>query len=134
MDKFCYLGDTISASGGAEAATIARTRCGWGKFRELRPLLTMRRLPPHMKGKVYTSCVRRAMIYGSETWPVKSEDTDRMERNEMKMVRWMCGVRLQDRVSYADLRRRLGIKGIKEEMRICRLGWYGHVERMDDQN
>ena len=36
------------------------------------------------------------MIYGSETWPVKAGDTDRMERNEMKMVRWICGVRLQD--------------------------------------
>ena len=118
VDKFCYLGDTISVGGGAEAATIARTRCGWGKFRELRPLLTMRSLPLHLKGKVYTTCVRRAMIYGSETWPVKSEDTDRMERNEMKRVRWMCGVRLQDRVSNAELRRRLGIKGIKEEMRI----------------
>ena len=74
------------------------------------------------------------MIYGSVTWPVKSEDTDRMDGNEMRMVRWMCGVRLQDRVSNAELRRRLGIKGIKEEMRISRLGCYGHVERMDDQN
>ena len=32
MDKFCYLGDTISAGGGAEAAMIAKIRCGWGKF------------------------------------------------------------------------------------------------------
>ena len=32
-------------------------------------------------------------------------------------------------VSNAELRRCLGIKGIKEEMRISRLGWYGHVER-----
>ena len=78
----------------------------------------MRRLPLHLKGKVYTSCVRRALIYGSETWPVRSEDIDRMERNEMKMARWICGVRLQDRVSNVELRRRLGIKGINEEMRI----------------
>ena len=52
----------------------------------------------------------------------------------MEMVRWMCGLRLQDRVFNAELRRSLGIKGIKEKMRISRLGWYGHVERMDDQN
>ena len=59
VDKFCYLGDTISASGGgAEAATIARTRCGWGKSREIWPILTKRRLPLHLKGKVYTLCVR----------------------------------------------------------------------------
>ena len=73
----------------------------------------MRRLPLHLKGKVYTSCVRRAMIYGSETWPVMLEDTNRMEHNEMEMARWMCGARLQDRISNVELRRRLGIKGIK---------------------
>ena len=121
MDKFCYLGDTISAGGGAEAATIARTRCGWGKFRELRPLLTIRRLPPHLKGKVYTTCVRKATKYGSETWPVRLVDINRMERNEMKMVRWTCGERLQDRVSNVELRRHLDIRGIKDEMRISRL-------------
>ena len=54
VDKFCYLEDTISAGGEAEAATISKTRCGWVKFRELRPLLTMRRLPLHLKGKIYT--------------------------------------------------------------------------------
>ena len=32
------------------------------------------------------------------------------------------------------MRRRLGIKGINEEMRISRLGWFGYVERMDYQN
>ena len=30
VDKFCYLGDTISAGGGADAATIARTRVRLG--------------------------------------------------------------------------------------------------------
>ena len=59
-----------------------------------------------------------------------------MEHNEMEMARWMCGARLQNMISNVELRRRLGIKGIglKEEMRISRLGYFGHVERMDDQN
>ena len=52
----------------------------------------------------------------------------------MKMVRLMCGMRLKDRVSDVELRRRLGSKGINEEIGISRLGWFGHVERMDDQN
>ena len=39
--KFCYLGDMISAGGGAEESRIARIRCGWKKFRELLPLLIL---------------------------------------------------------------------------------------------
>ena len=46
----------------------------------------------------------------------------------------MCGVRLQDRVSNVEVRRHSGIRGIKEEMRISRLGCFGHMERMDDQH
>ena len=50
------------------------------------------------------------MLYGSETWPVKVEDTQRLHRNEMSMIRWMCGAKLRDRKSCDELRSLLGIK------------------------
>ena len=31
MGKFCYLRDTINANGGAESASVARTRCALSK-------------------------------------------------------------------------------------------------------
>ena len=34
VDRFCYLGDMLSAGGGCMAAATARCRCAWGKFRE----------------------------------------------------------------------------------------------------
>jgi hypothetical protein len=34
--------------------------------------------------------VRR--VDGSETWPMKVEDMQRLERTEKMMIRWMCGV------------------------------------------
>jgi len=33
VDSFCYLGDMISASGGAELASRMRVRYAWNKFR-----------------------------------------------------------------------------------------------------
>jgi len=33
VDKFCYLGDTLSVDGDADAAVEARIRTGWNKFR-----------------------------------------------------------------------------------------------------
>ena len=35
VPKFCYLGDTLEAGGGAEEAARARVRCAWAKFKEL---------------------------------------------------------------------------------------------------
>ena len=43
------------------------------KFRELLPFLTSRALPLEMKGRVYGSCVRSSMTYGSETRPLLAD-------------------------------------------------------------
>ena len=129
VEEFCYLGDMIGAGGGAGAAARARVRCAWSKFRELAPVLTSRGASLKVKGKVYRTCVQRVMVYGSETWPMKDEDMQRLERTERMMVRWMCGVRLKNRISSEELNGRLGIVRITEIVRRGRLGWFGHLER-----
>ena len=68
VKSFCYLGDRLNASGGSEAAVVARTRFGWIKFRECEGLLYERKFSLKMKGRIYQSCVRSAMLYRSETW------------------------------------------------------------------
>ena len=40
VDKFCYLGDTLSVDGDADAAVKTRIQIGWNKFRQLVSLLT----------------------------------------------------------------------------------------------
>jgi len=49
---------------------------------------------------------------GSEIWPIRKENEVVLQRAEMRMVRWMCGVNLQDRVPSKGLRERLGLDGI----------------------
>ena len=51
VTKFCYLGDTLGAAGGAEEAARARVRCAWTKFKELSSILTARGASYHIKGK-----------------------------------------------------------------------------------
>src|SRR2546425_1389079 len=87
VDKFCYLGDVIGKGGGAEEASRARVGCAWGKFRDLRRLLTVKRASLRVKGKIYRACVQRVLVYGSETWPMKVDDMQRLVRTENSMVR-----------------------------------------------
>jgi len=49
------------------------------------------------------------MLHGSETWPVRKENKVALQRAEMRMVRWMCNVKVKDRVPSKELRERLGI-------------------------
>ena len=55
-----------------------------------------------------------------------------MERTEMRMIRWMCGVSLKETQPSTELRRRLGIDAIGDVMRRGRLRWHEHVERKAD--
>jgi len=43
---------------------------------------------------------------------------DIVQRAEMRMVRWMCGVKLKDRLSSKELRERLGIDDIALKLRV----------------
>ena len=72
------------------------------------------------------------MLYGSETWPTKIEDIGKIQRSEMRMLRWMAGVNLNERKSNKCVRSMLAIDDIGEVMQRNRLRWFGHVERRDE--
>jgi len=38
------------------------------------------------------------MLHGNEIWPVREENVVALQRAEMRMVSWMCGMKLEDRV------------------------------------
>lgn len=133
VDKFCYLGDMLNGGGGVESATVFRVRCAWSKFRELSDLLTNKEVSLRLKGKIYTTCVRSAMLYGSETWALKAEEMARLDRTEMRMIRWMSGVKLRERHTNLELREKMGIDSVTEVLRRRRLRWWGHVLRKDDE-
>ena len=75
-----------------------------------------------------------SMLHGSETWPVRKENVVALQRAEMEMLRWICGVKLNDRLPSKELRERLGIDDIALVMQQNRLRWYGHALRKDDDD
>jgi len=74
------------------------------------------------------------MLHGSETWPVRKENVVALQHAEMRMVRWMCGAKLKDRLPRKELREILGIDDIALVLQQNRLRWYGHVLRKDDND
>jgi len=65
-------------------------------FGHLVPLLTNRHISFIRRGRLYGSCVRSSMLHRSETWPVRKENEVALQRAEMRMVRWMCNVKVND--------------------------------------
>jgi len=75
-------------------------------------------------------------MHGSETWPMKVEHELKMNRTEMSMIRWMCGVKLKERKKSEELRELLGLEPVSLMIKKSRprLRLFGHVERKDDND
>ena len=73
------------------------------------------------------------MLHGSETWPVRKENEISLQSAEMRMVRWMCSVKVKDRVPSKELRetRLDNIISVLQQNRLC---WCGLVLRKEDSD
>ena len=129
--SFCYLEDMLSAAGGCEVLTTTRVKTTWKKFKELLPVLSSRHLSFKTRGRVYSSCVRSAMLHASETWSLTKPNLQRLQRNDRAMSRQICNVKPQDIVAMRsnELLVRLGIDDLDVILKERRLRWYGYVER-----
>ena len=131
--EFSYLGDTLSESGGCEVAVTSRARLGWMKFRECGEILIGRRYPLMLKGAVYKSYVRPAILYGSETWSMGVNEMGILRRAERAMVRAMCGVKLVDRKRAEVLMQMVGLEEAVEQLALANsVRWFGHILRRED--
>ena len=70
--------------------------------------------------------------YGAECWAKTVKDIDRLRRTDRAMIRWICKVRLEDRVSSDTLLKRMKLTPVESAVQDSRLRWYGHVCRSSD--
>ena len=106
LKGFCYLGDRLNAGGGCETAVTSRVRIGLLEFRECGELLRGRRFSLRMKGMVYQSCVKSAVLCGSETWWLRESEMAIVRRTERAMVRSMSGVKIVEHLKIVEGTRR----------------------------
>ena len=66
-------------------------------------LLNSNRFSLKMKGMVYGSCVRSAMLYGRETWCLKENEMAILKRTERAMERAMSGAKRMEKKRTVDL-------------------------------
>ena len=94
--SFCYLGDMISIADGCELSTTTCVKTPWKNFKELKPVLSSCHLSFKTRGRVYSSCVRSAMLHANETWPVTKPCLQCLQQNDRAMIRQICNVKPQD--------------------------------------
>ena len=119
VKKFKYLGSTVQESGSCEREVKKRVQAGWNGWRRVSGVICDRRLPARVKGKVYSSVVRPAMVYGLETVAVTKKQV-----KEMKMLRFAMGVTRKDKIRNEYIRGTVKVELLGIKMREGRLRWY----------
>ena len=108
-------------------------REAWRKWREVTGVILDKKMPLKLRMKIYKTVVRPVLLYGAETWSLRKKEEGLLERTEMRMVRWIAGISLQERRESQDIRRMCGICNVIEKAREARLRYYGHVVRREEE-
>ena len=130
VPSFCYLRDCLSLGGGCKRTSITRCRVAWSIFNELLTVRSTSSFSITSRGRVYNSCAMSAMLHASESWAPTLSDLHCLQRNNLAMIRWMCGVTTKDRISSQDSLERMQLDDLAKVL--CTVQWRGHVERSDD--
>ena len=86
------------------------------------------------EGKVYTTVVRPALLYGAETWATTRGQEARLKVYVMTMLRWMCKVTWSDKIRNEYNRGTTRVVQAFKKITETRLKWYGHVMRMKEEH
>ncbi|KAF7700092.1 hypothetical protein C0J45_11115, partial [Silurus meridionalis] len=129
VEEFRYLGSTVQSNGECVREVKKTVQAGWSGWRRVAGVICDRRVK--VKGKVYGTVVRPAMLYGLETVAMSKRQEVELEVAELKMLRFSLEVTRIDRIRNKFIRGTAHVGRFGEKVREARLRWFGHVQRRD---
>ncbi|KAK3544839.1 hypothetical protein QTP86_027513 [Hemibagrus guttatus] len=96
VQEFKYLGSTVQSNGECGKEVKKRVQAGWNGWRKVSGVLCDQKISARIKGKVYRTVVRPAMLYGLETVSLRKRQESELEVAELKMLRFSLGVTSYD--------------------------------------
>ncbi|KAK3525918.1 hypothetical protein QTP70_010973 [Hemibagrus guttatus] len=133
VQEFKYLGSTVQSNGECGKEVKKRVQAGWNGWRKVSGVLCDRKISARIKGKVYRTVVRPAMLYGLETVSLRKRQESELEVAELKMLRFSLGVTRLDRIRNEYMRGTAHVGRLGDKVRETRLRWFGHVQRRESE-
>ena len=128
VPTFQYFGDVIGESDDCVDANSACITTAWKSFRQLLPIITNRGISLKKYGNIFSSCIRKSLLYGCET-------LSSIQRNNMSFKifgQWYGSLDLwclEQRIRTQELYEKLGTISVTEEIRWRMLRYLSHLPR-----
>ncbi|KAK3506431.1 hypothetical protein QTP70_002157 [Hemibagrus guttatus] len=133
VQEFKYLGSTVQSNGECGKEVKKRVQAGWNGWRKVSGVMCDQKISARIKGKVYRTVVRPAMLYGLETVSLRKRQESELEVAELKMLRFSLGVTRLDRIRNEYIRGTAHVGHLGDKVREARLRWFGHVQRRESE-
>lgn len=137
VGTFKYLGSTLTARNEEDAEIQARIKCGNRAYFSLIKQLKSRTVHQKTKIRLYKTLIRTVVAYGCETWTLTQSAAEKIDRFERKILRRIFGP-VRDgsiwRIRYnEELYRLYKEPKLSMHIRLMRLQWAGHIQRMPSE-
>ncbi|KAK3558847.1 hypothetical protein QTP86_028719, partial [Hemibagrus guttatus] len=129
VQEFKYLGSTVHSNGECGNEVKKRVQAGWNGWRKVSGVLCDRKISARIKGKVYRTVVRAAMLYGLVS--LRKRQESELEVAELNMLRFSFGGTRLDRIRNEYITGTAHVGRLGDKVREARLRWFGHVQRKE---
>ena len=133
VDKFVYLGSTLSESGSLDKEISYRVKSGADSFGKLEyKVWSQHGIKIQTKVMVYCAFVLSCLLFSSETWSTYATHIKSLERFHQNCLRRILNIKWTSFTPDTEVLAKAGIPSIESMILKNRLRWSGHVVRLDD--
>ena len=130
VDKFTYLGSTLSRAVHIDDEVTTRTAKAFGRLRTY--VLERNGISLDTKLKVYTAVVLPTLLYACETWTVYQCHVKKLNHFHLSCLSKLLKIKWQDKIPDTEVLKKAKMQSVHTLLKLAQLRWTGHVTRMPD--
>ncbi|GBP19570.1 Putative uncharacterized transposon-derived protein F52C9.6 [Eumeta japonica] len=133
VDEYIYLGQLISPQDNINKEIKRRVANNWKRYWGLRNVMKDKNLNIATKSKLFIICILPVLIYGSQTWAITKNITNRITICQRSMERSILGVKKRDRLRNINIRKKTKVQDASLKIKRLKWKWSGHMIRGKDK-
>ena len=134
VDKFTYLGSTLSKAVHIDDEVTARTAKASVAFGRLRTNVWERNgIRLDTKLKVYKAVVLPTLLYTYETWTVYQRHAKKLNHFHLSCLRKLLKIRWQDKILDIEVQKKANMQSVHTLLKLAQLRYTGQVTIMPDE-
>ena len=136
VDKFTYLGSTLSRAVHIDDEVTARTAkasVAFGRLCTKKNVWERNGIRLDTKLKVYKAVVLPTHLYACETWTVYQRHAKKLNHFHLSCLRKLLKIRRQDKIPDTEVLKKANMQSVHTLLKLAQLRWTDHVTRMPDK-